>query len=107
MSCSLSLYDNNSNVVEWQSLTNSVTGTVDTGATVAVTIMDADGVEIAGETWPKSLSHVSAGTYRATLSEDIAITPGQRYTLVFTATGSGGQAGERVVVAVAEKRRAT
>lgn len=107
MSCSLSLYDNNSNVVEWQSLTNSVTSAPDTGATVAVTIMDSDGVEVAGETWPKALSHVSAGTYRAILSEDIAIIPGQRYTLVFTAAGSGGAAGERVVVAVAEKRRAT
>lgn len=87
-------------------MVNAVTGAAVTTATVVVTIMDGDGVEIAGETWPKSMSHVATGTYRATLSEDIAITPGQRYAIVITATVSGDP-NERVVVAVAEKRRAT
>lgn len=106
MSCSHILYANCNNVVEWQTMTNAVSGAAVTTATVAVTVLDGDGVEITGETWPKSMPHVATGTYRATLSEDINITPGQRYSLVITATVSG-DVNERVVVAVAEKRRTT
>jgi hypothetical protein len=101
--CTAELYVNNSNVVEWQSLTNSVTSTADTGASVTLTITDNAGAEITGETWPVTLSHVAAGTYRYTLADDIAITAGSRYTMTFNATGSGGEKGERIVVAVAER----
>ena len=41
MSCSLILYDNNSNVVEWQTMTNSVTGDAE-GHTAHVVVVCGD-----------------------------------------------------------------
>jgi hypothetical protein len=90
----MDLYLDNSNVIELRSLTNSVTGVVDTGATVTVTIKDAAGTNVTGQTWPAAMSHASAGTYRATLDAAMSIEAGRRYVVIVNATGSGGEVGE-------------
>lgn len=100
----LSLYVDNSNVIELQGLTNTVTGVVDTGASVAVTVKDGAGVAVAGQTWPKAMSHDSAGTYRATLNSDLSLRKGGRYFGYVTATGSGGEVGNWVVELIASIR---
>lgn len=87
------IYIGNTNVIELRALTNSVTNVVDTGATVAVTLLDASGTEVAGETWPVSASHSSGGNYQATLSAGIAITNLNRYTAKIAVTGFGGETG--------------
>jgi hypothetical protein len=46
----MNLYLDNSNVIELRDLKNSVTLSADTGATVQVTITDAAGAEVSGET---------------------------------------------------------
>ena len=107
MSCSLSLYVGNSNVIELQGLQNSVTGLADTGATVQVTVKDRDGVVVTGQSWPAFMAHVSAGTYRATLESDIAITAGVKYLAVIDATGSGGEIGHWEADVVAQTRKCT
>jgi hypothetical protein len=101
----MNLYLDNSNVIELRSLTNSVTDAVDTGATVTVTVKDASGNEIAGQVWPAAMSHVSAGLYRATLEDDISITPDRRYTVLVEATGSGGEIGAWSCQVIAQTRR--
>ena len=100
----MNLYLDNSNVIELRSLTNSATAAVDTGATVTVTLTDAQGNEVSGQAWPASMAHVADGTYRATLEDDIAIVAGQIYKAVVSATGSGGQTGKWSCPVIAETR---
>ena len=90
----MKLYIDNSNVIELRALTNSVTGVVDTGATVTVTILDASGAEVAGQVWPAAMSHDSGGTYRATLESDLVFVNAGRYVAKVNAVGSGAEIGE-------------
>jgi hypothetical protein len=87
----MTLYIDNSNVIELRELKNSATGAADTGATVSVTVKDSAGDNVAGETWPVSLTHASGGTYRGTLSDAVELVEGAVYTSVVSVTGSGGQ----------------
>lgn len=106
MSCELSLYVDNSNVVELQTLTNSVTGVADTGATVTVTLKRGD-AEVSGQVWPASMAHVSAGTYRATLDDDIVLVNRREYIAVIDAIGSGGEVGHWEAPVTASTRDCT
>ena len=91
------LYIDNHNVIEWQALTNSVTGVVDTGATVSATIKDSSGTEVSGQTWPAVMAHDTGGTYRATLDADLVLIPNRMYTALVEAVGSGGEIGHREI----------
>ena len=101
----MDLYLDNSNVIELRSLTNSVTGVVDTGATVTVTIKDAAGTNVTGQTWPAAMSHDTDGTYRATLDPGMSIDYKHTYTAIVTAVGSGGETGVWKCPVIAEIRR--
>lgn len=52
-------------------------------ATVTVTLLDSAGEEVAGETWPISLSYVaeSDGKYQGILDDAIELQNGENYTL--------------------------
>jgi hypothetical protein len=102
MSCTVELYIGNSNVVELQTLTNSVTNVIDTGATVTVTLTDTDGTEVTGQAWPTSMPHASPdGTYRATLEDDLVLVDTKKYIAVVDAIGTAGEVGhwEQKVIA--------
>ena len=101
---SLVLYIGNSNVIELQALTNTVTDAVDTGATVTVTITDTADVEVSGQVWPATMSHTSGGTYRATLEDDIALVARTKYKAVIDVIGSGGEVGKWIVTVVPTDR---
>lgn len=85
----------NTMILELEELTNSVTGLADTGATVTATLYDSGGDEVATDSngWPVTLSHVSAGTYRATLPHDIGVTAGKIYYAYVDVIGTGGAVG--------------
>ena len=108
MSCDVKLYIGNSNVVQLGTtaspLTNTTTGLVDTGATVTCTMYDMTDVEVTGETWPVSMIDGTGGIYRAALASGIAITEGDMYKIVISATGSGGEVGTWTVERKAEVR---
>ena len=87
------IYIDNHNVLELQALTKSTTNTADTTATVTVTVKDGSGTNVTGQTWPATMSHVSAGTYRVTLDADLSLTPNRGYVAHITATGTGGEIG--------------
>lgn len=87
------LYVGNSNVIELQELTNSVTDVVDEAATVTVTLYDCSGTEVTGQSWPATMTHATGGTYRVTLDDGIAITVNNKYIAKVDATGVGGQVG--------------
>ena len=99
------LYVGNSNVIELQELTNSVTDVVDEAVTVTVTLYDTTGTEVTGQIWPATMTHATGGTYRVTLDNDAAITAGKRYTAKVDASGTGGQVGHWEYCTVAQTRR--
>lgn len=101
----MTLYIDNSNVIELRELKNSVTGAADTGASVSVTVKDSAGDDVAGETWPVSLAHASGGTYRGTLSRSLTLTEGGVYTAVVSVTGSGAETATFNCRLRAEERR--
>ena len=82
---------NSDNVVEVQTLTDVVADTAITSALVTVTLKDSDGVNITGETWPLSMTHVAAGTYRTTLSDSLGLTVDTTVTGLFVADDGAGK----------------
>lgn len=107
MACYQEFDVESSNVVEWQALTNTVSGAVDTGATVQIaSFTDYNGDSVAGETFPVAMPHDTGGTYRATVSSALAIEAGGIYTMKLTATGSGGEVGVRFIEVHAVRRGA-
>ena len=87
------LYINSDNAVEVQSLTDAVSDTLITTASVTVTLKDADGTEVTGETWPLSLSHQGSGTYRGIITDTVMgnLAAGVSATLLFTADDGAGK----------------
>lgn len=77
--------------MELDGLQNAADDSYLNAATVSVTIKDSAGVNVTGETWPKTMSYVAAsnGKYRATVSDAMAIVPGRAYTAHITAEASG------------------
>ena len=62
------------------------------------------GNEVAGQSWPAPMVHDSGGTYRASLSHQLELTEGQRYTAKVHAVGSDGGVGQREVPVMALPR---
>ena len=54
-------------------LTNGKTGEYVVGAAVSVTLQDSDGVDLSGDTWPKTMDYDADGRYEASLSHLIAV----------------------------------
>lgn len=86
------IYTANDTVIEVKGLKNEVTGAFLNSATVTATLVDAAGSQVAGETWPKTLSYVtgSDGIYRATLPYTMSLAAGGRYEAQITANGGSG-----------------
>lgn len=92
MSNPYTLYMGSDTILELAGLKNELNGADLNAATVTVTLRDADGQEVGGETWPKALTYVagSKGVYRATLPHTLALVANARYTGVVTADGGAG-----------------
>jgi hypothetical protein len=90
----MSLYIDNSNVIELQDLKDVVTDTVDESASVSVTIVDKAGNEVSGENWPVPMAHDTAGTYRATLASSLSLLNNKTYYAVVDVTATGGVVGK-------------
>ena len=90
MSNPIALFVGNTTILEL-TLVDELTGDPVNSATVAVTLTDIAGAELAGETWPKPLAYVtaSAGVYRALLSSSVAMEEGASYLYVATASVAG------------------
>ncbi len=89
MSCPAVIFNpDNPNVLQWGPVTNNVTGSVVTTADVDVTILNAQGSEVGGQTWPATMAHVAAGLYRVVLESDIEIVPHRPLTAHIVATVS-------------------
>lgn len=87
MSSTHILYINNDLVLELDGLKDEVTGSYTNNATVVVTLNDASGNPVAGDTWPKAMLYVSGsdGVYRAGLLHQLPLNQNGRYTAIVTA----------------------
>jgi hypothetical protein len=70
-------------------LTDPDTGLVVTSAAVTVTVVDAEGADVLGETWPLTLAHVAGGVYRGHASYLVEITKGMPAVAQFEALDGG------------------
>jgi hypothetical protein len=87
MSCSLIVEQGNPPVLQVV-LSNALTGLPINTAAVIATLKDAGGAEVPGETWPVTLTYItaSAGVYRRQLGANVQLEIGQKYTVEFQAT---------------------
>lgn len=76
----------NTNLLEIRGLKSAVEGTFINNATVTVTVKDASGSNVTGQTWPTSMSYVvaSSGDYRAVIEDDAVLAARQTYTAEIT-----------------------
>jgi hypothetical protein len=81
----------NTNLLELSDTTDEITDTFINDATVVATVVDEDGVEVGGETWPLSMPYVtgSDGLYRGALDPGIEFIAGECYIARITATDGG------------------
>lgn len=82
----LTLYIDSHNVLEIEGLKNSIDDAACTDATITATIRDRSGDLLTGESWPVTLSHVAAGTYRHILDSAVSVKEQHRYKVRVEAT---------------------
>ena len=98
------IYYQNSMLLELVALTNSKTQVVITTATVSVTLKDDQGVNVVGETWPLTMTHVSEGTYDVVLLDTLTLTKGKIYTAEVSAVDGGLKGFWRLPLSVKDRR---
>lgn len=100
-------YIGNDNIIELDGLKNDLTGAPLDAATVTVTLTDAHGAEVGGDTWPRTLAHVpgSRGLYRAILPHTLALAENQRATATVTVDAGDGLRAQWALECVARRRQ--
>lgn len=85
----------NTNVLDLIGLQNELTGVPINDAAVTVTVKDEDGINVAGTSWPITMTYVpaSTGDYRAFLSETLPLVDKAKYTAVIDANGGANLVG--------------
>lgn len=80
----------NTNNLEVNGLKSEIEGVFLNDAIVSVTIKDASSVEVAGASWPQSMTYLpgSEGNYVLGLSRFLEFTNGAKYTAYIDADGS-------------------
>lgn len=91
MSATEILLVGSSNTIEVRGLRDAISLSYQNAATVTITLKDAAGNNVSGETWPFTLSYVASsdGIYRGTLAAALGIVAGRTYYGHITATQGG------------------
>ena len=79
----------NSNLLTLVGLKAFIGGAFVNDADVEVTVVDSEGVNVAGATWPQIMGYVAAsdGNYRVVLTHELAFEAKRNYTAKITADG--------------------
>jgi len=103
------LFTLNDMILELQGFKDVVADTFINNATVTVTLVDKDGTNVAGETWPLTMVFVGAsnGVYRATLKDTLTVTLGEVLTAQISANGGAGLQGRWDLPIVVKERKFT
>lgn len=85
------LYLQSDNLLEVTGLQNVATGAYINNATVTVTLVDAGGTAVSGQSWPATLSYVSGsnGDYRVTLEDTLSLSENGTYVPRVTVLADG------------------
>lgn len=88
----------NTNVLDLIGLSSEIESAFINDATVEVTVKDAAGNEIDGQSWPTTMDYLAAsdGNYRAYIQEDVEFVPKQPYYAHITADGGVNRVGHWV-----------
>lgn len=102
----LTLLVGNDMILELASLQNTVTADYVNDAAVYVTLLDLDGVEVAGQAWPLQMPYVvsSSGLYRAELPATVELVDKTKYTARIDVT-SGAMVARWDAPTIAKLRR--
>lgn len=100
----LTVYISNDNVIKLSGLVDN-TGAYLNSATVVVTLIDGNNVEVVGATWPLTMYYVAAsnGNYEATLASTLTLSE-ENYTAIVDADGGAGRKGYWKCPVIAEYR---
>lgn len=101
------LYVGNDMLLDLARLRDAIDGSYLDTATVTVTLTDANGNPVVGESWPLELAYVedSLGTYRATLRDTLVLAPNGRYLAAVTVTAGEGRTARWIMDCIARTRR--
>ena len=87
------IFVNNDNTFTLPGVTNEVTGAVENGGTVVLTIVTLSGTEVSGIAWPLSMPNINTkGDYQVTVDKAMAIVSGERYRALIVLSGPGDAA---------------
>jgi len=103
----IDLYIDNTPVVEVRELQNNITMEYLTSATVSLTLVDSEGLEVSGQTWPVSLAYVEPGVFRTTIVGNLNLVPSEIYTAKIDVVSDEGHRASFNSRAVAKIRRYT
>lgn len=94
MSATLLAYVGNDNQLKLDGLRNADDTYINDATVTCTGVEDEDGNAVIGDTFPKTLTYVSAsdGDYRGTLQQTLALEAGVTYIAVITVDGGGLQA---------------
>lgn len=85
------IYVANDNLLELQGLQNAATAAYVNTATVTATVVDKNGANVAGQSWPLTLGYVAAsnGNYRGTLEDTLSLAANEDYIARVAVSGAG------------------
>ena len=94
MSSTLLAYVSNDNQLRVDGLRDADDAYINAATVSCTGVTDADGNQVSGDSFPKTLTYVTAsdGNYRGTLQQTLALVDGETYTATITVDGSGLQA---------------
>lgn len=101
------VYVGNTNIIEVTGLKSAVEGSYVNDADVEVTVQDAEGNAVSGQTWPATMAYVAAsnGNYRGILEDDLALVDGTTYFAHIDADGGANRIGHWEFAFVPKTRR--
>jgi len=101
------IYILNDNLLVLDGLKNQQDGSYLNAATVTCTLVNGNGTNVAGQTWPLALVFQagSNGKYVGTLEDTLSLSEGQVYTARIDADGGAGLKGHWEIPLKAQVRR--
>lgn len=101
------VYVGNTNLIEVVGLKSAVEDGYVNDADVSVTVKDAAGTNVSGQTWPATLTYVTAsdGNYRGILEDDLALVDGAQYYAHVDADGGANRIGHWEFAFIPKTRR--
>ena len=86
------IFIGNTNIAKMTGVKNGLTGDIDDGASLSITLYESDGVTpVTGQTWPAVMYNEPGGTYSATFEEVLVLLLNHVYIAIVDGIGSAGE----------------